>query len=405
VIIGGGMGGLCFAAALHRVGLKPVVLEQSDRLRSEGTSITLWNNAMKVLELVDVADLLRNTYVNVLGVEYLNYLGRRLTILDYSTCEGGPHEMRCVERKVLLDALAAQIPKGTIRLNSRVTSIKKSETSPNYTDLELQDGSTYSAKVVVGFDGVNSIVGSWLGLKKPNSVGQLEIRGMAEFPNAHNFSNLFRIFYGKQIVIGFNSMTPTKVFWLVVWTDWSEGWRNTTPEQIKQEALERAKDFQVPELELCINNTALEHFTKNTIRHRINEKPTCETQVVGNVTVCGDASHPTTPNLGQGGCMALEDGIILARKLHQTLKSKESQTSNVPEHERIHQTLLDFHRERYPRTNALARKAAMVGSSVNADTFIKRFLRDWFFIPRGVHGGNYMEDTLFDVGKLPIDKP
>jgi len=76
---------------------------------------------------------------------------------------------------------------------------------------------------VVGFDGVNSIVGSWLGLKKPNSVGQLEIRGMAEFPNAHNFSNLFRIFYGKQIVIGFNSMTPTKVFWLVVWTDWSEG--------------------------------------------------------------------------------------------------------------------------------------------------------------------------------------
>jgi phytoene dehydrogenase-like protein len=55
--------------------------------------------------------------------------------------------MRCVERKVLLEALAAQIPKGTIRLNSQVTSIKKSETSPNFTDLELQDGSTYSAKV------------------------------------------------------------------------------------------------------------------------------------------------------------------------------------------------------------------------------------------------------------------
>jgi 2-polyprenyl-6-methoxyphenol hydroxylase-like FAD-dependent oxidoreductase len=378
-----------------------VVLEQSDRLRAEGTSITLWTNAMKALELLDIADQLRNTYINVLGVEYLNYLGKRLTILDYSTCEGGPHEMRCVERKVLLEALAAQIPKGTIRLNSQVTSIKKSETSPNFTDLELQDGSTYSAKVVVGFDGVNSIVGSWLGLKKPNSVGQLEIRGMAEFPNAHNFSNLFRIFYGNQVVIGFNSMTPTKVFWLLIWTDWSEGWRNTTPEQIKLEALEHAKDFQVPELQLCINNTALEHFTKNTIRQRINEKSNCD-QVVGNVTVCGDASHPTTPSLGQGGCMALEDGIILARKLHQTFKSKESQISEVPEHERIHQTLLDFHQERYPRTNALTRKAAMVGSSVTSNTFIKRFLRDWFFIPRGVHAGNYMEDTLFDVGNLKV---
>ncbi len=58
-----------------------------------------------------------------------------------------PHEMRCVERKVLLEAIAGQVPQGTIRLNSRVTNIKKSETSPNLTNLELQDGSTYSAKV------------------------------------------------------------------------------------------------------------------------------------------------------------------------------------------------------------------------------------------------------------------
>jgi hypothetical protein len=52
-----------------------------------------------------------------------------------------------VERKVLLKALAAQIPKGTIRLNSQVINIKKLETSPNFTNLELQDGSTYSTKV------------------------------------------------------------------------------------------------------------------------------------------------------------------------------------------------------------------------------------------------------------------
>jgi 2-polyprenyl-6-methoxyphenol hydroxylase-like FAD-dependent oxidoreductase len=316
-----------------------------------------------------------------------------------------PHEKRSVERKVLLEALAAQTPKGTIRLNSQVINIKKSKTSPIFTDLELQDGSTYSAKVVVGFDGVNSIVGSWLGLEKPTKIGQLETRGMAEFPNGHNFSNLFRMFYGKKIAIAIAPMTPTKVFWLVVWTDSSEGWRNTTPEQIKQEALQLTKDFQVPELQLCINNTALEHFTKNTLRHRINVKPTCETQVVGNVTVCGDASHPTSPALAHGGCMALEDGIILARKLHQALKSKESKISKVPEHERIHEALLDFHRERHPRTSALTRKAARVGASVNADTSIKCFFRDWFFIPRGVHTGNYMEDALFDVGKLPIDEP
>ncbi len=76
---------------------------------------------------------------------------------------------------------------------------------------------------MVGFNGVNSIIGSWLGLEKPTRIGQLETRRMAKFPNGHNFSNLFRMFYGKKIAIGINTMTPTKVFWLVVWTNWSEG--------------------------------------------------------------------------------------------------------------------------------------------------------------------------------------
>ncbi len=196
------------------------------------------------------------------------------------------------------------------------------------------------------------------------------------------------------------------VIWLLMLMDFVLlGWRNITPEEIKQEVLQLTKDFQVPEFTLCVNNTSPEHFTKSTLRHRINMKPTWETQVVGNVTVCGDASHPSTPFLGQGGAMALEDAIILARKLHEALKSKESQISKVPESERIHKALLDFHRERHGRTYALSHKAYMRGVSTIADTTIKWFMRDWFFIPRAGRSGNYMEHTLFDVGKLPIDEP
>jgi len=35
----------------------------------------------------------------------------------------------------------------------------------------------------------------------------------------------------------------------------------------------------------------------------------------GAVTLLGDAAHPCTPNLGQGGCMALEDAVVLAKCL------------------------------------------------------------------------------------------
>jgi 2-polyprenyl-6-methoxyphenol hydroxylase-like FAD-dependent oxidoreductase len=67
VIVGGGFGGLCFAAALHKVGLKAVVLEQSDKLRPEGTTMTLWNNGMRILELFGLADQFRSMYLNITG--------------------------------------------------------------------------------------------------------------------------------------------------------------------------------------------------------------------------------------------------------------------------------------------------------------------------------------------------
>jgi hypothetical protein len=127
VIVGGGLGGLCFAAALHkyiitpyfqivimiswenvkplliefdvkmgsffkfgsRVGLKAVVLEQSDKLRSEGTAISLSSNGMRVLDIFDLANQFRNIYFNIPRGEYLNQYGRRLTIMDLSHCEGG----------------------------------------------------------------------------------------------------------------------------------------------------------------------------------------------------------------------------------------------------------------------------------------------------------------------------
>jgi hypothetical protein len=76
---------------------------------------------------------------------------------------------------------------------------------------------------VVGFDGVNSIIESWLGLEKPKSIGQVEVRGMAKFDNGYNFPNLFRLFLGRTVRIAIFPMTTTKVYWFVVWKDSSEG--------------------------------------------------------------------------------------------------------------------------------------------------------------------------------------
>ncbi len=54
---------------------------------------------------------------------------------------------------------------------------------------------------MVGFDGVNLIVGSWLGLEKPKKVEQFEIRRMVDFPNCYNFPKMFCIFLGRTICL------------------------------------------------------------------------------------------------------------------------------------------------------------------------------------------------------------
>ena len=179
-------------------------------------------------------------------------------------------------------------------------------------------------------------------------------------------------------------------------------WREMTPEEIKREALDLTKDIQTPFPHLCINNTPLENIAKNRLRHRLNTRPT-ESQVVGNVTVAGDASHPTSPNLGQGGGMALEDGIVLARKLHQALNpssqqqqhpSQKSESSQVvlSESERIHKALLDFHAERHARTYAITHQAFTMKQSWEQGPDL---------VPQGLQAENFLGHTLFDVGTLP----
>jgi 2-polyprenyl-6-methoxyphenol hydroxylase-like FAD-dependent oxidoreductase len=47
------------------------------------------------------------------------------------------------------------------------------------------------------------------------------------------------------------------------------------------------------------------------------DRPSSAVWSSGSVTLLGDSIHPTTPNLGQGGCLAIEDAMVLARCLDQ----------------------------------------------------------------------------------------
>ncbi|GLJ11652.1 hypothetical protein SUGI_0173660 [Cryptomeria japonica] len=141
VIAGGGIGGLATAIALYRVGLKCLVLEQGSSLRTTGAALNLWTNAWKALEALGIAEDLRTRHARLLGSRMVcveDGLDKKVSYRN--------HEVRCVKRSVLIETLAAALPSGAIRFNSRVVAILRSSDS-DYPTIALEDGTYIKAKV------------------------------------------------------------------------------------------------------------------------------------------------------------------------------------------------------------------------------------------------------------------
>lgn len=144
VIVGAGIAGMALALALHRLGVKSIVLEKAGELRTTGTAIGIWTNAWRALEALGVAEGLRKKFPSpITAFTFCAADGKCLTSLEF------PHdsktvELWAVERKVLLEALREPLPLDTVYFNVQVVGIKKFD--GGYTEVQLQNGSTIQTK-------------------------------------------------------------------------------------------------------------------------------------------------------------------------------------------------------------------------------------------------------------------
>lgn len=243
--------------------------------------------------------------------------GRLLRAFSFAECAGGAgQEFRGVARGALLRALEQQLPPGTVRYGAGVQRISEqpgAAPGAGSVVVGLQGGQELRCRLLVGADGVRSAVAQHLALPAPGYAGYIAFRGVATMLGGLPIpATTIRQLWGQGVRAGLYALNERQVYWYTCVNAPLEAPLPAGPAEVAAAAA-------APVAGWCwgIGDVIAATPSDQISRSRIVDRWTAGAFGKGGVTLAGDAAHPQTPNLGQGGCTALEDAVVLARALHQ----------------------------------------------------------------------------------------
>ena len=311
-IIGAGIGGLAAAAALRLVGFDARVYEQATRFTRIGAGIQMMPNSMKVLRRLGVEALVRRNsfepYSHLNRTWDSGEIMRELPMPE--RLFGAPY--LCMHRGDLHQALASIIPAEAIHCGMKLAGLDQ---RAGQVTLTFEDGSHAQADAVVGADGVHSVVRDLIvGLDTPLHKGRIAYR--AVFPSAlmggrdvgpsrtkwWGVDRHIVIYYTKpdRSEIYFVTSVPEPAEWVT-----RESWSARGDVNELRGAYEGFHPDVRAVLEAC----------PDCHKWAILEREPLARWSAGRVVLLGDACHPMTPYMAQGGATAVEDAAVLARCL------------------------------------------------------------------------------------------
>jgi 2-polyprenyl-6-methoxyphenol hydroxylase-like FAD-dependent oxidoreductase len=384
IIVGSGIAGLSAALALRRVGVGVTLYERAPELSEVGAGISLWANAVRALDHIGAGPAVRAVALPMERSEFRVRDGYRVAAsypaAAFEQRYGVAPFVAMVHRAELVAALAGCLPAEVGRYGFECVGVEPGGRAL----VRFKNGHADEADVVVGADGIHSAVrASLLGPEEPRYAGYTCWRGVCPRP-ASLAAGYAGEWWGRGRRFGITTLPGDRVYW---WATKNEppGGRAGDERGYVARAF-RGWAEPVPEL-LATTPTG------KVLRNDIVDRPPAVGWASGRAVLIGDAAHPTTPNLGQGGCMAIEDAAVLARQL----RGKGDLADN----------LSAFVAERYPRTSAITRASWRFGRIGQWGGRLSCWLRDELFgllLPT-VGPRRLLSYATFDVGPLPASAP
>lgn len=305
-IVGGGIGGLAAALALRARGAEVCVFEQAPELSEVGAGLQVSPNGLRVLEALGVADALAVRSMRARAISLRDF--RRSTEVLRIVLKALPDDEGYwfVHRADLISVLAeaAQIAGVAIRTNQRVTAVVGADRPV----LTFADGSEFACDIVVGADGINSVLRPMLnGVSAPFFTGQVAWRAVIDNTICHPPHARVHMGPGRHVVTyPLRDGRCLNVVAVQERREWAaEGW-NHPDDPINLKRAFVGFDAEVHQILAQVKAPIL----WGLFRHPVAGVWTTE-----GVALLGDAAHPTLPFLAQGANMALEDAWVLADAL------------------------------------------------------------------------------------------
>lgn len=300
-IIGAGIGGLTTALSLRQQGLEVDVYESAPKIRPVGAGIIMASNAMQIFRILGIHEEIEQAGNRISGMLITDQRLKTLSSVDLTEYElrYGVHNI-AVHRGALQNILAQHVGDANLHLSKRLTDIGGNEDFR----LNFEDGSEVHSALVIGADGIGSVVRDRLFEKgRLRNAGQLCWRGRCDFTLSRKYQHQAVEAWGKGSRFGFVRISPQEVYWYALantgrvnpaeanLTELFSGYHRDIIELIEATDEDRIFFSEIMDLEPLVS------------------------WHTGNACLMGDAAHATTPNLGQGACQAVEDAYVLGQLL------------------------------------------------------------------------------------------